>query len=172
MCTHIYSNCLYILSWAHICVHYVTCLLFLVLVINDSFQSDSTHPEWMGLEDKATLSRFSVPQLRRYESLSFSLESVETWNQTKNLLLDIYLLIIVEGRNTNQNNILSKRMKTLRVDREVLSHRQPDFSTYQPGFNSFTDETQCLNSCRPFTPDIKASVTFKLNSLFVSSNHV
>lgn len=111
MCAHIYSNCLYILSWAHKCVHYVTCFMFLVLVINDSFQSDSTHPEWMGLEDKATLSRFSVPQLRRYESLSFSLESVETWNQTKNLL-DIYLRRIIECWNTNQKNFPSKRMKT------------------------------------------------------------
>lgn len=37
----------------------------------------------MGLEDKATLSRFSVPQLRRYESLSFSLDRVDTWRGCK-----------------------------------------------------------------------------------------
>lgn len=44
-------------------------------------RTPATHPEWMGLEDRATLSRFSVPQLRRDEFLSAPLARADTWTQ-------------------------------------------------------------------------------------------
>lgn len=45
----------------------------------------TTHPEWMGLEERATLSRCSGPQLRRYAFLSASLASADTWTQRTRL---------------------------------------------------------------------------------------
>ena len=44
----------------------------------DRCSAGCAYPEWTGLEDRATLSRFSVPQLRRYESLSLSRARDET----------------------------------------------------------------------------------------------
>jgi len=47
-----------------------------------------TYPEWIGLEERATLSKFSGPQLKRYEFLSASLARVVTLvNKQKKKLL-------------------------------------------------------------------------------------
>lgn len=59
--------------------------LTVLMLFTTFLQCCCAYPEWTGLEDKATLSRFSVPQLNRYESLSVSLARDETWNET-NLL--------------------------------------------------------------------------------------